>query len=84
MVLAWQAVEGEGVFDRVLDPIDELLITVAPFGDPGGEVAADLLDVSPVVEPAQLLQAVVVGLAREMVEGVAEEVHVASLDGGLR
>ena len=73
MVLARQAVEGEGFLDRFLDPIDKLPVAVAPFGDPGGEVAAGLLDVSPVVEPAQLLQAVVVGLAREMVEGVAEQ-----------
>ena len=71
-MLARQAVEGEGVLDRFLDPIDELLITVAPFGDPGGEIASGLLDISSVIEPAQLLQAVVVGLAREMVQGVAE------------
>jgi hypothetical protein len=40
-----------------------------------------LITVAPL---AQLLQTVVVGLAREMVQGVAEEVHVASLDGRLR
>src|SRR4029077_10252568 len=83
MVLAGQPVEGEGVLDRFLDPIDELSVAVAPFGDPGGEIAAGLLEVSPVVEPAQLLQAVVVGLARQMVQSVAEEVHVTSLAGRL-
>ena len=71
MVLAGQPVEGEGVLDRFLDPIDELAISVRPFGDPCGEIAAGLLNISPVVEPAQLLQAIVVGLARQVVEGVA-------------
>ena len=33
-------------------------------------------------EPAQLLQAVVVGLAGQVVEGVGEEVDVAALQGG--
>src|SRR5208282_1622598 len=84
MVLARQAIEGEGFFDRFLDPVDELLIAVAPFGDPGGKVAAGLLDISPIIKPAQFLQAVVVGLAWEVVQSVAEEVDVASLDGGLR
>ena len=54
----------------------------ARFGDPCGEVLAGLLDRTAVVEPAQFLQAVVVGLARQMVEGVAEEVDVAALEGG--
>ena len=80
MVLARQAIEDEGVLDRFFDPIDELLITLAPFGDPSREIAAGLLDISPVVEPAQLLQAVVVGLAREMVEGVSEEVYVGAVE----
>jgi hypothetical protein len=35
MMLARQAVEGEGFFDRFPDSADELLITVAPFGEPG-------------------------------------------------
>jgi hypothetical protein len=34
-------------------------------------------------EPAKFLQAVVVGLAGQMVEGVAKEVDVAALKGGL-
>ena len=39
-------------------------------------------DRTPIAEPAQFLQAVVVGLARQMVEGVTEEVDVAALEGG--
>ena len=40
MMLARQPVEGERLLDRFLDPCDELRITRAPFGDPGGEVVA--------------------------------------------
>ena len=73
MVLSREPVEGERLLDGFLDPADELGISGAPFGDPCGEVLAGLLDRTPIVEPAQFLQAVVVGLARQMVEGVAEE-----------
>ena len=55
-----------------------------PFGEPGGEIAARLGEIAPVVEPAQLLQAVVVDLARHVVERVAQEMHVAALLGRLR
>jgi hypothetical protein len=46
-------------------------------------IPGSLRDISPIIEPARLLQAVVAGLAWEMVQGVTEEVHVASLDGRL-
>ena len=50
----------------------------------GGEVAPHLGDIAPVVDPAQLLQAIVVDLARQVVERVAQEVHVAALPRRLR
>ena len=84
MVLARQAVEGEGLLDVLLDPGDEAGVARAPFGEPGGEIArGPPRPIAAVVEPAQLLQAVVVGLARQVVEGVPEEVDVAALEGGL-
>ena len=43
------------------------------------EVLLGLFEVAPVVEPAQLLAAVIVGLARQIVESIAEEMHVAAL-----
>src|SRR5450631_2634285 len=82
MVLARQPVEGEGLLDGFLDPADELRIAGSPFGDPCGEVLVSLLDRTTVIEPAQFLQAVVVGLARQVIEGVAEEVDVAALESG--
>jgi hypothetical protein len=36
-----------------------------------------------VIEPAQFLQTVVVGLARQVIQSVAQEVHVAALESGL-
>src|ERR1700739_2030414 len=83
MMLAREPVEGERLLDGFLGPGDEFRVTGCPFGDPSGEVATGLLDRASVVEPAQLLQAIVVGLAGQMVEGVAEEMHVTSLEGGL-
>ena len=81
MVLARKPVESEGLLDRFFDPSNKLWVAGAPFGDPGGEVAAGLLDGSPVVKPAQFLQAVVIGLTRQVVECVAEEVHITPLEG---
>src|SRR6516165_9907562 len=82
MVLAGKPIERERLFNGFLDPSDELRIAGSPFGDPGGEVLAGLLDRPAVVKPAQLLQAVVVGLAGQVIEGVAEEVDVAALESG--
>ena len=82
MVLARELVESQGLLDGFLDPSDQLRIASSPFGDPCGEVLVGLLDRAAVVEPAQFLQAVVVGLSGQMVEGVAKEVDVAALKGG--
>src|SRR5580693_2952940 len=83
MVLARQTIEGQRLLNGLFDPGDQLLVAGAPFGDPGGKIAAGLLGRAPVVQPAQLLQTIIVGLARQMVEGVAQKVDVASLEGCL-
>src|SRR3546814_13127002 len=51
----------------------------SPAGEPLGEIGAGLGEVAPVVEPAQFLQAVVVGLPWQVIERVPQEVHVAAL-----
>src|SRR3546814_2094034 len=76
---AWQPVEGEGLLDRLLGPVGEPGIFGAPSGEPLGEIGAGLGEVAPVVEPAQFLQAVVVGLPWQVIERVPPEVHVAAL-----
>src|SRR5262249_60665990 len=45
----------------------------------GGEIAARLDEITPIVQPAQLLQTVVVDPARHVVERVAQKMHIAAL-----
>ena len=42
------------------------------------------LDVATVVNPTQLLKAIVVGLSRQIVERVSQEMDVAALPDGFR
>ncbi|GLS36973.1 hypothetical protein GCM10010869_25650 [Mesorhizobium tianshanense] len=77
-----QPEEGERLFDVLLDPGGEPGIARRPFGHLCSEIG--LGNVAPVIEPAQLLQAVVAVLARQMIERVPEEGHVAALPGRLR
>src|SRR3546814_7083442 len=60
-------------------PVGEPGIFGAPSGEQRGEIGAGLGEVAPVVEPAQFLQAVVVGLPWQVIERVPQEVHVAAL-----
>ena len=71
-------VEGERLLDVLLHPVAKLRVLRLPFGQSGGEVPPGLGRVPPVVEPAELHQAVGIGLAGKMVERVAEEMDVAS------
>ena len=77
MVLARQPVEGQRFVDILFDPAGELRILRRPLGEPGGEIAARLDEITPIVQPAQLLQTVVVDPARHVVERVAEKMCVS-------
>jgi len=57
-------------------------IGLLPAGKPGGEVLLGFRHIPAVIEPPKLLQTVVVGFAGQVVEGVAEEMHVATLPSG--
>ena len=70
VVLARQAVEVQGLADVRFDPVGELGVARRPAGEPRVEVLLGLFEVAPVVEPAQLLAAVIVGLARQIVEAL--------------
>jgi hypothetical protein len=50
---------------------------------PSREIAARVGEVAAIVQPAQFLYAVVVAPARHVVEGVAQEPHIAALIGRL-
>jgi len=79
-----EPVVAQRFLDVVLNPSTELGVFGLPLGQPGGDVAPDLGQVAPVIEPAELLQAVVIDLARNVVEGIPQEEDVAALPKGLR
>ncbi len=79
-----QPVEGEGLLDVLLDPVRQRAVAALPALQPGGQVPARLGLVEAMVQPAQLLQAVVVPLARHVIQRVAQEMHVAALPDRLR
>lgn len=74
-MLPWQPIEAERFFKVFFDLGAELGVAFAPFQQPGRKILARFLRVPPIVDPAQLLQAVVVGLARQIIERVAQEVN---------
>ena len=84
MVLARQPVEGQRLVDILFDPAGELGIFARPLGKPGRQIAARLGKIAAVIQPAQLLQAVVVDPARHVVECIPQEMHIAALIGRLR
>ena len=81
---ARQPVKGQRFADVGLDPVDPLRVPGLPFADPRRQVALGLLEVAPVVNPAQFLEAIVVGLARQIVQRVAQEMRMAALPRGFR
>src|SRR5690242_5645948 len=74
---------GQGLLDVVLDPVAQPGVFALPLGKPLNNIAAHLGEIAPIVEPAQLLQTIVVDLARYIIERVSEEMHVAALPSGL-
>ena len=67
-------------------PVDEWFEVPGDVRGPQVGVGAGhrcLPQVAPIVDPAQLLQAVVVSFARHVIESVPKEVHVAALPGRL-
>ena len=83
VVLTRQAVEVQRLADVCFDPIGELGIARRPAHEPRLQILLGLFESAPVVEPAQLLTTIVVGLAGQRVEGIAEDVHVTPLPHGL-
>src|SRR3546814_19407115 len=76
---AWQPVEGEGLLDRLLGTVGEPGIFGAPSGQPLGEIRAAIGEAAPVVETAQFLPAVVVGLPWPLIDRFPPKLHVAPL-----
>src|ERR1051326_2773631 len=84
VMLCRQTVERERLFDVLFDPDHQLRVAAFPLRDPRRQIVARFSEVAPFVDPTQLAQAVIVALARKMVQTVPQKVHVAALPGRLR
>jgi hypothetical protein len=85
MVLAWEAVEAQRFFEVLFHPGSEPRVFARPPRQPGRQIAECFSQqIAAGIEPAQLLQAIVVDLARYVVQGVTQEMDVAALPDGFR
>lgn len=80
VMLAWQSQEGQCLFDCLLDPTGQARIACRPLGEPGREIGLGFVEVAPVVEPSQFLQAVVAMLSWQVIKGVAQKVYVGAVE----
>ena len=71
-----KTVKGQRLTDRILDPVRELGVFRRSLRQPRRQVSLGLREIPPVVQPAQLLEAVVISLAGQVIQRVAEEVDV--------
>ncbi len=83
-MLPGQAIETQCLFNVVFYPAAQLRVALAPFLQPRRDVLAGFLQIPPVVNPPQFLQAVIIGFPRQVVEGVPEKVNVTALPHRLR
>ena len=79
VVLAREPVDVQRLADLRLDPVGQPRIALRPALEPRLQVLLGLLQVAAVVEPAQLLTAIIIGLAGQVVERVPKKMHVAAL-----
>ena len=84
VMLPWQTIEAECFFNVLFHPGAELGIPFAPLQQPSRQVLARFLGAATILDPAQLLQTIVVCLAWQRVERIAQEVNLAALPHGLR
>lgn len=79
VVLSRKTVERQRLFDVVFRPIAELGISATLLLKPRSQVFSCLVDAAPVIDPAQFRKAVVIGFPRHLIQGVAQETHIAAL-----
>ena len=79
MVLSRQTIKAQGFLDVLLHPGTQLGIAVAPLSQPSRQVLPGLLGIAPVLDPTQFLQAIIIGLTRQVIERVAKKMNVTSL-----
>lgn len=62
-----------------LHPLGEFGACSGPLGEPVFGIVLGFRGITPVVEPAEFLPAVIVGLAREIIQGIAQEMDIRVL-----
>ncbi len=80
VMLARQTKEGQRLLDGFLNPGGQARIADRPFSQPRGEIGLRLIKVAAIIEPSKLLQAIVAMFARQVIEGVPEEMHVGAVE----
>jgi hypothetical protein len=76
VMLSGQPVKSEGFLDVFFHPRAKFGVFFLPAQQPGGQISAGFLGVTPIVEPSQFDQAVIGNLARQIVERVAQKMHI--------
>jgi hypothetical protein len=71
VMLSGQSVEGEGFLDILFDPRAKFRVFLLPARQLGGQISAGFGCVAPIVEPAQLNQAIVAAFTWQIVERIA-------------
>src|SRR3954447_22526289 len=84
MMLPRQTVESQRLLDVGFYPVTQLLVPLAPFLQPSGQILSRLFDRSAIIDPSQLCHALAVSLSRQVVKGVTKEMHIAALPGSFR
>jgi hypothetical protein len=82
VMLAWESIKAQRFFEVPFDLGGAPRIFARPPRQPSRQVAARFDPVAAGVEPAQLLQAIVIDFARDLVQGVAQKVDIAALPDG--
>src|SRR5271163_3840753 len=83
MVLAWEAIEAQRLFKILFNPGGEPWIFARPSRQPGGQIVERFGQIAAGIEPAQLLQTIVINFARRVVQGITQEMDITTLPDGL-
>ena len=78
-MLPRQPIKAQRFLDIFFDPSAQLGIAFAPLQQPGRQILAGFLRVSPVIDPAQFLQAIIVRFPRQLIECIPQKVNIAAL-----
>ena len=79
-----QGIKRERLFDVVLDPATESGVLLLPVFQSLRKTIAGLGQIPAILQTTQISQVIVIGLARQIVKGVTQEMHIASLPDRLR